>query len=89
MSFPGTYNISYYYGDTLEFRVFPKNSAGDPFDLSTFNLSRFTIAPNRNSPIEDQIVCFAQVSADNTNVFCAIRPEDSTNLSQEIHTNTT
>ena len=80
MSFPGTYNINYYYGDTLEFRVFPKNSSGEPFDLNTFTTARFTIAENRNTPVENQIVCFANISSDNTNVFCAIRPEDSVNL---------
>jgi hypothetical protein len=81
MSFPGTYNISYYYGDTLEFRVYPKNSSGDIFDLTTFTSAKFTIAPNRESPVQDQISCFASISADRTNIFCAIRPEDSENLS--------
>jgi hypothetical protein len=83
MSFPGTYNINYYYGDTLEFRVFPKNSSGEPFDLTTFTNSRFTLAPSRTSPVGDQIVCFAQIDPDKTNVFCAIRPEDSDNLNPE------
>jgi hypothetical protein len=80
MSFPGTYNIRYYYGDTLEFRVFPKNTSGEPFDLTTFTNARFTLAPNRTTPSEDHIVCYAQISPDKTNVFCAIRPEDSDNL---------
>jgi hypothetical protein len=83
MSFPGTYNINYYYGDTLEFRVFPKNSSGEPFDLTTFTNSRFTLAPSRTSPVGDQIVCFAQIDPDKTNVFCAIRPEDSDSLNPE------
>ena len=80
MSFPGTYNISYYYGDTLEFRIFPKNSSGQDFDLSTFELSRFTIAPRRGAPLQEQILCFAAISPDQTNILCAIRPEDSQNL---------
>jgi hypothetical protein len=83
MSFPGTYNINYYYGDTLEFRVFPKNSSGEPFDLSTFTTARFTVAPNRSTAVENQIVCFAQIDATNVSVFCAIRPEDADNLNPE------
>jgi len=83
MSFPGTYNINYYYGDTLEFRVFPKNSAGEFFDLSNFTSARFTIALNRNTPIEDHIPCFAQIDADKTNILCAIRPEDAERLNPD------
>jgi hypothetical protein len=85
MSFPGTYNINYYYGDTLEFRVFPKNSAGDIFDLSTFTSARFTVAPNRNAPIAEHIFCFAQIDADKTNILCAIRPEDSAKLNPDAN----
>jgi hypothetical protein len=84
MSFPGTYNINYYYGDTLEFRVFPKNSSGEPFDLSTFTTPRFTIARNRNTSVEDHIVCFAQIDPDNTSILCAIRPEDSEKLDANL-----
>lgn len=83
MSFPGTYNINYYYGDTLEFRVFPKNSSGEPFDLSTFTNPRFTIALNRNTPVEDHIVCFAQIDPDNTSVLCAIRPSDAERINPD------
>jgi hypothetical protein len=83
MSFPGTYNISYYYGDTLEFRVFPKNSSGDFFDLSSFTSARFTIALNRNTPVEDHISCFAQIDPDNTNILCTIRPEDAASLNPD------
>jgi len=80
MSFPGTYNISYYYGDTLEFRVYPKNSSGEIFDLSSFETSRFTIAPTRGADLEDQIFGYATISSDQTNILCAIRPEDSSLL---------
>lgn len=80
MSFPGTYNISYYYGDTLEFRVYPKNSSGAIFDLASYELARFTIAPTRSSAEDDKISAYATISADKTNILCAIRPEDSENL---------
>lgn len=36
MAFPGTYNISYYMGDTYEFRVYPKTASGDVYSLSPF-----------------------------------------------------
>ena len=82
MSFPGTYNISYYYGDTLEFNVYPKNASGDVFDgLETFQTSRFTIAPTRGADIENQIFAYAQVSPENTHIVCAIRPEDALKMS--------
>jgi hypothetical protein len=84
MSFPGTYNISYYYGDTLEFRVFPKNSSGEPFDLSTFTNPRFTIALNRNTSVEDHIVCYAQIDPDNTSILCAIRPTDAVTINPDL-----
>lgn len=84
MSFPGTYNIGYYYGDTYEFRVFPKNSAGDVFTLENFDTVKFTLAPTRGADLADQIPCYAVASSDNTNVLCAIRPEDAENLDPTI-----
>jgi hypothetical protein len=77
MSFPGTYNINYYFGDTFEFRVYPKNANGSIFDLDTFTSAKFTLAPTRNAPIDDQISCFAQISTDKTNVLCSISPENA------------
>lgn len=76
MAFPGTYNFSYYKGDTLEFRVYPKDSTGAPFSLSGFAAS-FTISTARGAAgIPDQIPCFAEVSGDNTYILCTIRPTD-------------
>jgi hypothetical protein len=54
MAFPGTFNISYYRGDTYEFRIYPKTSSGATFDLTPFADSgsdhvKFTIASNRGS----------------------------------------
>lgn len=85
MSFPGTYNINYYFGDTLEFRVFPKNSSGEPFDLNTFSDVRFTIARNRNTPILEHISVFSQIDPNNTSILCAIRPEDCALTPQELN----
>lgn len=36
MSFPASYNISYYHGDTLELDFSPKNADGTAFALSGF-----------------------------------------------------
>ena len=43
MAFPGTYNISYYKGDTLEFKIYPKDSSGASFSLDNY-IATFTIA---------------------------------------------
>ena len=77
MTFPGTYNINYYLGDTLEFRVYPKNANGSAFDLDTFTSAKFTMAKTRGSAIEEQVSGYAAISADKTNVICAITPENS------------
>jgi hypothetical protein len=49
MAFPGTYNFSYYKGDTYQFLVFPKDSSGNIFDLSSFTSSKFTLATKRGT----------------------------------------
>lgn len=36
MAFPGTYNISYYKGDTLEFKIYPKRADGSTFSLQPY-----------------------------------------------------
>ena len=44
MAFPGTYNISYYKGDTFEFLINPKDTSGAPFSLTGYATPRFTIS---------------------------------------------
>jgi hypothetical protein len=74
MAFPSTYNISYYKGDTLEFKIYPKNSAGNTFDLTDYvGNEKFTIAPTRGNPA-GQLLAFAEISADKTHILCAISP---------------
>ena len=76
MAFPGTYNFSYYKGDTLEFRVFPKDFSGAPFDLTGFEPA-FTISTARGEAgVDDQISCFAEVQGGGSYILCAIRPTD-------------
>jgi hypothetical protein len=52
MAFPGTYNFSYYRGDTFSFIIRPRDAVGDPFPLEGFDAA-FTIADARGaSPVE-------------------------------------
>jgi hypothetical protein len=77
MAFPGTYNINYYKGDTFEFRIYPKDNAGNAFSLTGFSSVRFTIS-NRLGESEDKITIEAFAEVDSAGyVLCAIRPEDA------------
>lgn len=83
MSFPGTYNFSYYKGDTLEFRVYPKDSSGSAFDLTGYdNLTSpiFTIATSRGA--ESTTSAYAEIVGSGTSAYilCTIRPEDGDEL---------
>jgi hypothetical protein len=83
MSFPATYNIQYYMGDTFEFRIFPKDASGAPFPLAQFSNVRFTIAEKRGpllSTDNPRITGFAAISEDRTSILCSIRPSDAANL---------
>ena len=80
MAFPGTYNISYYKGDTFEFRIYPKDSAGEQFLLNDYTQIRFTmsnvlgsIAPAGVNKVT--INGFAE-KRDNQYVLCAITPDN-------------
>lgn len=68
MAFPGTYNISYYKGDTFEFDVYPKNSSGTAFDLAGYATESaiFTIAAARgkSSVVKTGLVATVSASAD-------------------------
>jgi hypothetical protein len=83
MAFPGTYNINYYKGDTLEFRVYPKDSSGGTFPLSQFvspnGVTKFTIAPARGSS-SGTVEGYAQISNDQTYILCAITPANGASL---------
>lgn len=72
MSFPGNYNINYYRGDTLEFRVRPRNADGSLFNLTGYT-PVFTIANTRGSA-GIQFTGYAQKSGDNSYILCVIEP---------------
>lgn len=79
MAFPGTYNISYYKGDTFEFNVAPKDSSGAAFDLTDYS-ALFTIADTRGSSPALSFAAWTEKSSDNKFLKCAIRPADGVNL---------
>lgn len=78
MAFPGTYNISYYKGDTLEFRIYPKDAAGAIFPLDGYDLTngaRFTLASERGTGgVSSQVEGSAEIAIDRTYISCAIYP---------------
>lgn len=50
MSFPATYNVSYYKGDLYQFVIRPKDSAGNPFPISdTTHSAYFNISTGRGA----------------------------------------
>jgi hypothetical protein len=83
MAFPGTYNFNYYKGDTFEFRVYPKDSAGGTFPLSQFvspnGVTKFTIAPSRGATT-GLIEGYTEISNDQTFILCAITPTNGAAL---------
>lgn len=79
MAFPGTYNINYYRGDTLEFRIYPKDSSGNAFDLTGYTTTNFTIATARGASAT-QYPGIVSVSSQGY-ILCVIPPEIGTSLS--------
>lgn len=82
MAFPGTLNINYYKGDTYEFRIYPKDSLGASFDLTTYSQAKFTISTSRGSAgVSGKIECLAVITSGLGNyVTCTIRPNDSVTM---------
>ena len=71
MAFPGTHNISYYQGDTLEFTIRPKAADGSAFSLDGYS-SKFFIADKRGSGYTVRHECLAVISSGS--VLCTISP---------------
>lgn len=79
MSFPGTYNFSYYKGDTNEFVIRPKNSSGSAFDLAGYTAA-FVIASSRGDDPSFSVEAQAVVNTVNDTVTCTILPSIGTTL---------
>jgi hypothetical protein len=80
MAFPGTYNINYYKGDTLEFNVYPKLADGSSYDLTDYTV-KFSFSTARGSAGSSAYhEAYSLISTDKTYVKCAIRPADASYL---------
>ena len=80
MAFPGTYNFSYYRGDTYQFIVRPKNANGSVFALDDYSDGAiFTIA-NRRGSTGTQVVATATVDTTNHIITCTVTPEQGREL---------
>ena len=79
MAFPANYNIQYYQGDTYQFVIRPKTSAGDIFPVtSTVYNSYFRIDTQRGRANGLGIDASAAIS--NNAVTCTIAPSVGNNL---------
>jgi hypothetical protein len=88
MAYPGSYNINYYRGDTLEFRIYPKNANGETFSLSGFSTAKFWIQTQRgNAGYAGRIECLASISSDYSYVLCVIPPTTEAGLALTAGTN--
>lgn len=80
MAFPGTYNFSYYKGDTFSFIVYPKDASGAPFILTDYTAS-FTIAESRGTGgVATQVEALATIPSGENYIECVIRPTDGAQL---------
>jgi hypothetical protein len=80
MAFPGTYNFSYYRGDTYQFIIRPKNANGTVFTLDDYEGdASFTIA-NRRGSTGTQVSATATVDTTNHIITCTITPEQGREL---------
>lgn len=89
MTFPATYNINYYKGNTHQFNVYPKTSTdldgdgeNDAFPLAGYTVD-FRIAERRGellSTDSDAIAGYAIFAPDRTHIKCAITPLNGAQL---------
>lgn len=91
MAFPGTYNFSYYKGDTFSFVIYPKTSTGTSFDLTTYdaanggNGASFTIASARGSAgVASQLSGTAVISLDDNSITCTLTPDVGAQLDANL-----
>jgi hypothetical protein len=87
MAFPGTYNFSYYKGDTFTFVIYPKTSTGSAFDLTSYtedqggNGASFTVADARGSAgASSQLSGTATISLDDNSITCTLTPDIGSQL---------
>lgn len=81
---PATYNLEYYRGDTLTFKINVKDASGAPLDVSAGSLA-FTVATGRGSAPPDPgdgfpatVVCSA--TAIGSQITCTISPANGSSM---------
>lgn len=82
MAYPGTYNFNYYKGDTLEFKIYPKNTNGSAFDLTSYHSSNggggagFEIATARGQDGDNasRVAATAVINLSDNSISCVINP---------------
>jgi hypothetical protein len=83
MAFPGTYDFSYYRGDTYQFIVRPKNESGASFQLDGYT-AVITIADRRGAGTNlDPVIQYEGIAVVNTVdgiVTCTISDSTGRNL---------
>ena len=89
MAFPGTYNFDYYRGDTFQFVITPKTSAGTTFPLDDFAAAGaiFSIATSRgDNPttsidnVSDASKLSAVINTATDVISCVIKPDARADL---------
>ena len=89
MAFPGTYNFDYYRGDTFQFVITPKTSAGATFSLDAFAAAGaiFSIASSRGDSattsidsVTDTSKLSAVINTSTDVITCTIKPGARTDL---------
>lgn len=75
MSFPASYNINYYKGDLYQFSIRPKDSAGEPFPISSSTHDAFfRVSTSRGGNAENTESLTATIV--DGNVMATIQPSD-------------
>jgi hypothetical protein len=83
LSFPATFNVSYYKGDLYQFVVRPKTSTGSPFPISEETHSvYFYISPQRGGPALNTISAAAVI--EDGNIKATIFPSIGNQLNPTI-----
>jgi hypothetical protein len=83
LSFPATFNISYYKGDLYQFVVRPKTSTGSPFPISTETHNvYFYISPQRGGPAINTISAAAII--EDGNIKATIFPSIGNQLNPTV-----
>lgn len=81
MAFPGTYNFTYYRGDTFEFTLELKNQDGTDFALAEYEGIVFTIADKRGPSGTKYTASAAKDISLPSTINCKIIPSVGRNLS--------